>query len=216
MSIRVRMIILSLFIVHNYCLTKDSDMTSIGYHNVRLESCRMVVMTSLCAPSWHETVCACALTFFVPYPLHKFILTFSYSYWWIWNISVLTLYHLLSTDYVYIWLVYCFIFIFISMMYPVIFPTVSTLDLILPLYVFLLYYNMSFFELTLTTFPSRSLVECGPICRVSTCFHLMITLQIVLDMAPYRSFVKKYASICSMVHYAIKILLLLTVSLANK
>ena len=72
MSIRARMSILFLSIVINYCLTKSSDLTFIRCHNFRLQSCLMVVTISVHATSWHDDVCACALTRFVPYRLHKF------------------------------------------------------------------------------------------------------------------------------------------------
>ena len=80
-------------------------------HNVWLQSCWMVAMTSVRAPSWHNDICACALTRFVPYPLHKFRLTSSFSYLWQWHLSVLTPYHLLSADYVRVQLVHLFTFL---------------------------------------------------------------------------------------------------------
>ena len=48
--------------------------------------------------------------FFVQYPLHKFILTLSFSYLCIWNLSVLVSYHFLSADYVRVRLVHFFSF----------------------------------------------------------------------------------------------------------
>ena len=75
MSIRDRMIIITLSIVLHYCLTKTSDLTFIRCHNVRLQSCCMVVTTSVRAPSWNDDICACALTRFSPYPLRKLRLT---------------------------------------------------------------------------------------------------------------------------------------------
>ena len=72
--------ILPLSIVLHYCLTKTSDLTFIGCHNVRLQSCLMVVTTSMRAPSWRDDVRACAGTCFVPYLLNKFTLTLSLSY----------------------------------------------------------------------------------------------------------------------------------------
>ena len=57
-----------------------SDLIFIGCHNVRLQSCLMVVTMSVRAPSWNDNVRACALTRFVPYKLHKFRLTLSFSY----------------------------------------------------------------------------------------------------------------------------------------
>ena len=60
---------------------------------------------SVRAPSWHDEVRACALTRFVPYLLHKFIITSSFSYLWIWHISVLTSCQVLSAEYVRVQLV---------------------------------------------------------------------------------------------------------------
>ena len=72
MSISARIIILPLSIVLHYCLNKTLELTFIGCHNIRLQPCSKVVTTSVHAPSWHDDVRACALTRFVPYPLHKF------------------------------------------------------------------------------------------------------------------------------------------------
>ena len=68
------------------------------------------MITSMCAPTWHDDVCTCTLAQFVPYPLHKFRLTLSSYYLWQWHISVLTLYHSLSADYVCVRLVNFFFF----------------------------------------------------------------------------------------------------------
>ena len=120
MSIRARMNILSLYIIPHYCITKTSDFTSIVCHNVLLESCRMVGMTSMRAPSWHDDICVCALTVFVPYSIRKFILMFSFYYFWIWHISGLASYHVLSTDHIHIRLVpFCLFFLCIhDVSYP--------------------------------------------------------------------------------------------------
>ena len=108
MVILARIIILPLFIVIRYCLNKTSDLTFIGCHNVRLQSCLMVMTTFMHAPSWRYDGCVCTLTRFVPYSLHKFRLTLSFSYMWLWHISVLTLCHVLSADYVHVRLVHFF------------------------------------------------------------------------------------------------------------
>ena len=110
MIIRTRMITITLTIVPHYCLTKKSDLTFIGCHNVQIQSCLMVVMTSVFTPSWHEDVRVCVLNRFVPYLLHKLRLTLLFSYLWIWNIYVLTLCHVLSEDYVRVRLVNLFPF----------------------------------------------------------------------------------------------------------
>ena len=80
MIIRARIIILSLSRVPHFGLTKTSELAFIRCHQVQLESYRMVVMTSMHAPSYHDDVRACALMVFVPYPLNKFILTWSFYY----------------------------------------------------------------------------------------------------------------------------------------
>ena len=46
----------------------------------------------------------------IPYPLRKLTLTSSFSYWWIWHISVLMSCEVLSADYVRVHLVYLFSF----------------------------------------------------------------------------------------------------------
>ena len=110
MSIRARMIVIPLSIVLHYSITKTSNLTFIGCHNIQHQSCSMIVTTSVCAPSWHDNIHVCALTRFAPYPLHKFRLTLSFSYLWLWNISVLTLCHVLSADYARVRLVHLFSF----------------------------------------------------------------------------------------------------------
>ena len=139
------MIILPLYILIHSCLTKTSYLTFIGCHNARIQSCWIVVTTSVRAPSWHDVVCACTLTHFFPYPLHKFRLMLSFSYLWLWHIYVLTLYHFLSADYVRVRLVHFFSFFlhlhdvetffctvsFVSALYPFLSPSVSTPDSII-------------------------------------------------------------------------------------
>ena len=70
----------------------------------------MFVTTSVRVPSWHNDVRACSLTRFVPYPLHKFRLTWWFYYLWLWHISVLKLYHFISAEYVCVQLVHLFFF----------------------------------------------------------------------------------------------------------
>ena len=100
MSIRPRIIILPLSIVPYLGPTKTSDLTFIWFYNVWLESYRMVVTTSMSALSWSDDVHVCAVMVFVPYPLHKFRLLSSFSYWWLCHLYVLMSYHILSADYV--------------------------------------------------------------------------------------------------------------------
>ena len=112
MSIPSRIIILPLSIILNYCLTKKSDLTFIGCHNVQLQSCSMVMATYVRAPLWYDDVRACVLTRFVPYSLHKFRLTLSVSYFWLWHLSILSSCHVLSADYIRVRLVHLFSFFF--------------------------------------------------------------------------------------------------------
>ena len=72
------------------------------------------------------------------------------------------------------------------------------------------------FDPTLTTFPAYSLVEGGTICRVYTCFHPMITSHFFAKRSLCRDFIKKYASMCSVMQYAIGIFLLSARYLAKK
>ena len=64
MSIRERMIILPLYIILHYCLTKNSDLMFIRCHNILLQSCLMVLTTSVSAISWHDKLRVCTITFF--------------------------------------------------------------------------------------------------------------------------------------------------------
>ena len=48
----------------------------------------------------------------------------------------------------------------------------------------------SWFDLNLPTFPTRSLVEGGPIWRVSTCFYLIVTSRNFANRSPCRALVK--------------------------
>ena len=91
--------------------------------------------------------------------------------------------------------------IFLSVSYP----SVYTLNSI-----------TSLFDSILTTFPTCYLVECSPICRIYVCFHPMITLRYFSNRAPCRDFVRKFANIWYVMHYAIDILLLSTRTLAKK
>ena len=110
MIIRVKMIILPLYIVINYCLTKTSELTFSVGHNVQLQLCSMGVTTSVRAQSWYDNVRVCSLTHFVSYPIHKFRLASSFSYLWLWHIFVLTLFHVLSADYICVRIVHLFYF----------------------------------------------------------------------------------------------------------
>ena len=70
----------------------------------------MVVTTSVRALSWYYNVHACAPTFFVPYSIHKFRLMLPFYYWWLWHMSILMPYHLLSANYVHILIVNFYLF----------------------------------------------------------------------------------------------------------
>ena len=111
MGIRARVIIISLSVVLHYCLTKTSELTFIVFHHVRLEYFQMFVKTSVSALPWHENVNSFVLTVFIPCPLRKFRLTLSFFDWWLWHLSVLTLYHLLSADYVRVQNVHFWLFL---------------------------------------------------------------------------------------------------------
>ena len=107
-------------------------------------------------PSWRYDVRACAVTVFISYPLHKFRLTSSFSYWWLWHISVLTSYLFFSTDYFWVWRFSFVIFSFC---------------LYTRLYSF-------FFYPTLTTFPTRLY---SFVTQISvTCLAPLLTLAVEL------------------------------------
>ena len=128
----------------------------------------------------------------------------------------------------YLWIIYLFplslpcgdIFLyhfsFVSTFYPILSHSISTLDSNISSPIFMLESISSWFDLNLTTFQTRSLVEGGPIWRVSTCFHPIITTQNLVDRSPCRTLVNKYVSICSVLQYAMEILLLSILSLAQR
>ena len=95
MSILAHLIILNLSVT----LHKTSKLAFIGCYNVQLESYCMTVTASVCSLSWNDDVRACSLMVSVPYPLRKFRLISSFSYLWLWHISVLASYHTLSVEY---------------------------------------------------------------------------------------------------------------------
>ena len=97
---------------------------------------------------------------------------------------------------------------FFYTMYPVLSPLVSTLDSILPTSVSTLDSIYSLFKLPLTLFITFSLVEGGLICRVYTCIHTMITSRNFVNRAPCKDFVKKSASMFSVLKYEIEMFLL--------
>ena len=166
---------------------------------------------------------------FVPYPLRKFILTLSFSYWRIWHLSVFTSCQVLSVDYVRVRLVHFFSFSlcihaveiffvpfsFVSTGYPVLHPLVSTLDSIISTPVSMLDWIYSWFDLNLTSFSTRSLIEGGTFWRVSTCFHPIITAQKFANRDTCKALVKKSVRICSVLQYAMDILLISTLLLEN-
>ena len=156
-SICARMIILPLYIVLYWFLTKSSNLTFMGCHNVWLQFCWVEVTTSVRSLSWHDKVHTCTLTHFVPYPLYKLMLKLSFSYLWLWHISVLILYHSLSLDYFCVRLVhFCSFFFCLHAVetFFVPFYFVSTLDSILSPPVTVLNSISYWFYLTLTTFPT--------------------------------------------------------------
>ena len=112
---------------------------------------------------------------------------------------------LLSISSTFVYIMYSIFYTSLYTPDSIFYPSVSTLDSIPYL-----------FDPTLTTFPLRSLVEVGPICRLSTCFQPMITSQNFANRAPCRAFVKKYASMCYVMQYAIDMLLLSNMYLENR
>ena len=175
------MIISFLPIVPSIDLTKTSDLIlSYGHYNV----CECGVIAQR-RPFMRQDG-------FVPHPPHKFRRTSPFSYWLLWHLSVLTSYHLLSTNYVRVRRFFCLFF--------------------LCLYAG---FNYFFLDPILTTFPTLSLVEVGYICRVSMYIHNMPTSQYFVNRDPCTTFVRKSAIIFSVLQYAIYMLLLWTRFLAK-
>ena len=128
---------------------------------------------------------------------HLFILNVHFPlYWWSQLLSFLTPYHLLFP-----WMTVSAY----NFLLPIFLSFVSTLDSI-----------TSFLDSTFSTFPTSSLVEGGPICRVSMCFHPMITSRNFINSDPYKDFVNKSAIMCSVMQHEIDILLLSTRSFTKK
>ena len=173
----------------------------------------MVATTSMHAPSRHANICVCALKFwyhihYVNSDLRRNFLIDGYGIF----LSLRRIISYPQTMSAYD-LCISFIFFFVSTLYPILYPSVSTLDSILYPPVSMLDSIYYWFDLTLTTFPTRSLLEGGPIWRVSMCVHPIITSINFVNRAPCRALVKKYTIMCSALHYAIEILLLSILSL---
>ena len=121
------MIILTLYIILHQWLTKNSGLVFIGCHNVQLGSCWMVVTTSVREPPWDDNVQSCALTFsyhihYVNSDLRCHFLNNGYG---VFPSLRCTTYYM-RTMYAYNLCIY-FYFSFISMLYPVLYHSVSTL-----------------------------------------------------------------------------------------
>ena len=135
----------------------------IGCHNVQLGSCWMVVTTSVREPSWDDDVQSCALTF--SYHIYHVNSDFRCNFL---NNGYDTFTSLRQTTY-YLWtmsaynLCIYFYFSFVSTLYPVLYHSVSTLHLSISPPVSMLDSIYFWFDLTLTTFTTLSLVESGPI-----------------------------------------------------
>ena len=141
-----------LSIVLHYCLSNTSNLTFIGFHNILLQYCFMDVTASVCAPSWHDDVRVCALTRFVPYPLHNSDLCrhFLFCGYGIFpsllhansyphNMSAYDLCVYFPFSFVsMLWRHYFVPFAFVSTLYHVLSISVSTLDSILSPPVFML------------------------------------------------------------------------------
>ena len=172
MSIRARMLILPFSILLHYSLTKTSDLTFTGCHNVRLKSCSMVMATSVRAPSWHDDVRACALTFLyhincVNSDLRRHFLIDGYGIFpslrraksyprtmSVYDLCISFPFSFVST----LWRYFFVPFPFVSTFYPVLSPSVSTLDYILSPPVSMLDSISSWFDLNLTKFTTPSLI----------------------------------------------------------
>ena len=84
---------------------------------------------------------------------------------------------------------YCFVpSSFISIFFPVLSTSVSTLDLILLPHFSMLDSILAWFDLTLTTFPTMFLVEGGQIWRVSMCLYPITMPQNFTNKAPFSDF----------------------------
>ena len=105
------------------------------------------------------------------------------------------------------------IFPYLTLFFP---ARLFCLRVVLYLFSLCLEFFLYLFYPILTIFPIGSFVHCGPIYRVSTFFHPMIKSQNFANRAPCRDFVKKSASMYSVMQYEIDILLLLVLSLAKK
>ena len=204
------MIIIPLSIVLHYCFTKKFDLTFIGFHNFWLQSCWMVVMTSVRAPSHVSShihyinsdlrhnffICGYGIfpslrsTISYPRTMSAYDLCISFPLSFV------------ST----LWRHFCTIFLCLHVVScPVSFCIHAGFDslsscLHVGLYFFLVC-------LTLTTFTTRSLFYGGPIWRVSTCFHPIITSRNFVNGNPCRALVKQITSICSVLKCAMDIFL---------
>ena len=139
------MIILSFSIVLRWCITKTSNLAFIGCHNVRLEYSWVVVTTFVCAQSWNDDVPVWALTrfshiYYMSSDLHRHFLIFEYvifpslrytiSYPWTMStyyLCIFSPFSFVST----LWRHFSVSFSFVSKLYPVLSPSISTLDSIL-------------------------------------------------------------------------------------
>ena len=92
-------------------------------------------------------------------------------------------------------------FSFVSTLYPIISPYVSNLYLILSHPFSMLESMSSWFDTTLTAFPTHSLVEVDPNLRVSMCYQPIITSLNFVNRAPCRALGGKSAGIWSVLQY---------------
>ena len=110
--------------------------------------------------------------------------------------------------------------IFLSLRCTISYPrTMSAYNIFISVYytyISMMDFIPSLFDPTFTTFPTRSLVEGGDICRVSMCFHPTITSKNFANKVHCRDFLKKSAIMCSMLHHEIEIFILSTCFLAKK
>ena len=152
--------------------------------------------------------------FFLPYANLVFIIPDAYhmgcydyfstyiviAYWRLWILAYLRC-HIILVSTTTCVLTSCF-YITIIMDPPVLSPmTISTYDVFFHLFFFA--FLLGFIS---SIFSTQYLVEGGTIWNVSMCFHHMITSSYFTNKSPCKYFVKKSASICYVLKYAINML----------
>ena len=116
----------------------------------------MVVTTYVCAPSWHDKLCACTLMFlyhmyYVNSDLRYNFLINGYEIFPSLRCTISYLQTISAYD-----ICISFSCSFVSKLYTFLYPNVSMLDLILSTFVYMLDLDSSFSGLTWTTFPTEA------------------------------------------------------------